>query len=100
MTNEAQRRAVAADRRRLAERGMGRYEVRGLVADKALLRNLARRLASNDAGAAALRDEMKRRLGEEPARRGGIVAALRRSPLVGAVLPLDRAAPPDRAPGR
>ena len=45
MPSTSQRRAIEAHRRRLAERGLGRFEVRGLEADKDLIRGLARRLA-------------------------------------------------------
>src|SRR5579872_359630 len=53
----SQERAVANHRRRLRERGLARYEVRGLPQDKQLVRELARRLASNGGcGASARRD--------------------------------------------
>ncbi|HXQ67934.1 MAG TPA: hypothetical protein VN980_15275 [Alphaproteobacteria bacterium] len=90
MTKASQRRAVAAHRRRLAERGLSRYEVRGLEADKELIRSLARRLGAGDAKAARLRTELAEKAAAEPPRRGGILAALRRSPLVGAELGLAR----------
>lgn len=95
MANASQRRAVAAHRRRLAERGLGRFEVRGLDADKDLIRKLAHRLAAGDEAAAVLRTEVARHVegtvGELP-RTGRILAALRRSPLVGAGLDLAREA--------
>ena len=91
MPSTSQRRAIEAHRRRLAERGLGRFEVRGLEADKDLIRGLARRLAADDPDAAALRVDLRRCLGGgEPPRVGGILAALRRSPLVGADLDLTR----------
>jgi predicted dinucleotide-binding enzyme len=90
MARAAQRRAVANNRRRLAERGMSRYEVRGLAGDKELVRTLARRLAGDDAAATRLRNELARQLGDQPVRRGGIYEALRRSPLVGADLQIER----------
>jgi hypothetical protein len=97
MPSNSQRRAVEAHRRRLAERGLERFEVRGLEADKQLIRGIARRLATNDAEAGALRAELARRVaGGEPQPAGGILAALRRSPLVGADLDLTR----DETPGR
>jgi hypothetical protein len=88
--NAAQRRAVATHRRRLGERGMNRYEVRGLEQDKELVRKFARRLAANDADAARLRAEVLKQVTGEPPRRGGIWAALRGSPAVGADLDLMR----------
>jgi hypothetical protein len=96
MAQASQRRAVANHRRRLAERGIKRYEVRGLEKDKELVRKLARRLAADDAGAALLRTEVSKRVSDEPSRRGGIWAALRRSPLVGANLNLEREVVPPR----
>jgi hypothetical protein len=90
MTRTSQRRAVANHRRRLGERGMSRYEVRGLADDKELVRTLARRLAKHDPASVRLRAELARQLDEEPPQRGGILAALRRSPLVGADLKLER----------
>jgi hypothetical protein len=90
VTKSSQQRAVANHRRRLAQRGFSRYEVRGLAADKELVRNLAKRLAANDREAAQLRAEMAQKVGGEKPTRGGILAALRRSPLVGADLELDR----------
>jgi hypothetical protein len=102
MPSPSQRRAVAAHRRRLAERGLGRFEVRGLEEDKDLLRGLARRLAARDDAAAALRADLARRMadgaGEAP-RTGGILAALRRSPLVGADITFDREVVDGRDPG-
>lgn len=90
MTKTSQRRAVANHRRRLRERGMSRYEVRGLNADKELVRSLAKRLAVGDAAAAKLRVEVAQKVVGEPRRRGGVLAALRRSPWVGAELDLER----------
>jgi hypothetical protein len=98
--SNSQRRAIEAHRRRLTERGLGRFEVRGLEADKDLIRGIARRLAANDDAAGALRAELARRVaGAEPPRVGGVLAALRRSPLVGADLDLSREETPGRDAG-
>lgn len=78
----AQHRAVENDRRRMKARGMARYEVRGLVADKALLRNLADRLAKGDTQAQTLREEMHRHLTPDSAPPGATWNWLRASPLV------------------
>ena len=87
MPSNSQRRAVEAHRRRLAQRGLGRFEVRGLEADKELIRGIARRLAADDAEAGVLRADLARHVADgEPPRVGGVLAALRRSPLVGADL--------------
>jgi hypothetical protein len=100
MPSNSQRRAIEAHRRRLAERGLGRFEVRGLEADKELLRGIARRLATNDEEAGALRTDLARRVSAgEPPRIGGVLAALRRSPLVGAELDLPREETPGRDAG-
>src|SRR5215467_10276319 len=90
MMRASQKRAVANDRRRLKDRGMARYEVRGLETDKQLVRKLARRLAANDDDAQRLRAEVARQVASGEPRRGGIWVALRRSPLVGAGLNLER----------
>jgi hypothetical protein len=96
MMQTSQNRAVANHRRRLTDHGMARYEVRGLETDKQLVRKLAKRLAANDADARRLRAELAQRVtGGEPCR-GGIWAALRRSPLVGADLNLEREVVPPR----
>ncbi|WP_137181065.1 hypothetical protein [Roseomonas sp. AR75] len=100
MPSNAQKRAIDAHRRRLAERGLGRFEVRGLEADKDLIRGIARRLAANDDAAGALRAELTRRIAcGEPPRVGSVLAALRRSPLVGADLDLSREESPGRDAG-
>jgi hypothetical protein len=90
MAQSAQRRAVAGYRRRQAERGIGRFEVQGLNSDKQLVRQLAARLAVDDAGAQRLRAELERTVVGEPSSHGGIFAALRRSPMVGVNLDLKR----------
>jgi hypothetical protein len=97
LSNPAQKRAIHNYRRRLNERGMARFEVVGLDADRELIRSLARRLAEESAEAAELRAEMNRRVVGEPPRRGGILAALRRSPLVGAGLEFSREVTSGRA---
>jgi hypothetical protein len=91
MSETARRRAVETYRRRLEDRGMARFEVVGLDTDRELVRAVARRLAEGDAGAVELRARLDRSLGggRTPAK-GGILAALRRSPLVGTDLDLTR----------
>jgi hypothetical protein len=96
MANSAQRRAVAGYRQRLAARGLSRYEVRGREQDKELIRTLAKRLAGNGLEAARLRTELSRAIGEEPPSGRQIWEALRRSPLVGAELDLEREVVPPR----
>jgi len=70
---------------------MVRFEVLGQREDRELIRSLARRLAQGDADAAGIRATVRRAIAEEPQRRGGILAAFRRSPLVDADLDLTRA---------
>ena len=82
----SQKKALASYRRRLVEHGKARYEVRGLEADKDLVRSVARRLAAGDAAAARLRAELKEKIAGKPRSRGAILAALRGSPLVGVEL--------------
>ena len=70
--------------------------MRGLEKDKQLVRKLAKRLFADDAEAGRLRAEVLRQVSDKPPRRGGIWAALRRSPLVGAELNLEREVVPPR----
>ena len=84
MSDTAQSRAVRNYRSRLAERGMARFEVLGRVTDRELIRSLAKRLIDDDPEAHRLRAVVRRCVAGEPPRKGGILAALRRSPLVGA----------------
>lgn len=96
MSNSSQKRAIEGYRRRLNERGLARFEVLGLDGDRELVRSVARRLAQGDEEARRLRAEIARTVAGEPPRRGGILEALRRSPLVGADLELTR----EETPGR
>jgi hypothetical protein len=89
MESTSQARAIKNYRKRLNQRGMARFEVMGLDADRDLIRSLARQLADNSQEAAEIRASM-RRISREPLKKGGILAALRRSPLVGADLNLAR----------
>ena len=87
---EAQQRAIRNYRSRLGERGLTRFEVLGREADRDLIRSLARRLAEDTPEASDLRAKVTRSIAGEPSRTGGILAALRRSPLVGMDLDLAR----------
>jgi len=89
MSNAAQRRALEKYRSRLTERGMARFEVMAMAADRELIRTLARRLAEEGSEAAQIRATVQRAIAGEP-EKGGILEALRRSPLVGADLDLAR----------
>jgi hypothetical protein len=96
MSNPSQKRALQNYRKRLNERGMARFEVLGLDADRELIRSLARQLAEKGPSAARLRATVRRTLSGEPPKKGGILAALRRSPLVGADLDIGRSVTPGR----
>jgi hypothetical protein len=90
MGDAAQKRALQNYRSRLAKRGFARFEVLGLDADRDLIRSLAKRLAEDDPDAARIRAAVTQTIAGDPPRKGGILAALRRSPLVGADLNLAR----------
>jgi hypothetical protein len=92
MPNTSQNRALRNYRSRLTERGMARFEVLGLDADRDLIRTLARRLAEDGPDAARVREAISRTIAGEAPSKGGILSALRRSPLVGADLDLGRSA--------
>ena len=85
-----QKRAVQNYRTRLSARGVIRYEVLGLEGDRDMIRSLARRLAEAGPEASSLRVTVNNTLTGEPPKKGGILAALRRSPLVEADLDLAR----------
>jgi hypothetical protein len=94
--NASQNRAVANHRRRLAERGLARYEVRGLEWDKELVRKFAGRLAANDPEAERLRQQVAGSVVKKPLTGKETWEALRRSPAVGADLDLTREVVPER----
>jgi hypothetical protein len=96
MGETSQERALKNYRKRLTARGLARFEVLGLGADRELIRSLAKRLAEGDPAAARIRAAVSRTIAGEPPRKGGILAALRRSPLVGADLDLSRSKEPGR----
>lgn len=85
----SQTRAVQNYRARLSVRGLARFDVLGLDGDRALVRALARRLAEDGPEAARLRAAVAAITDPAP-KKGGILAALRRSPMVGADLDLSR----------
>ena len=90
MVSQSQKTAVQNDRRRLSERGMSRYEIRGLDRDKALMRQLATRLAAGGAEAERIRSKLLTEIAGNKPEVGGVAAWLLRSPLVGADLDLSR----------
>ncbi len=62
----------------------------GRDVDRDLIRSIARRLAEDTPEASELRATINKAISGDPPRKGGILAALRRSPLVGANLDLTR----------
>ena len=90
LSTTPQRRALKNYRKRLNQRGLARFEVLGLDGDRDLIRSLAKRLAGGDPDSARIRATVRRTISAEPAKNGGILNALRRSPLVGADLDLER----------
>jgi hypothetical protein len=90
MGDTSQKRAVKNYRDRLHERGLARFEVLGRDIDRDLIRSLARRLADDGPDAAQLRAAVSQTIAGEPPKKGGILEALRRSPLAGADLALAR----------
>ena len=90
MSIPSQKRAVNNYRKRLHKRGIARFEVLGLGGDRDLIRSLAKRLADDSPDAARIRAEVRRTISGQPPNKGGILSALRRSPLVGADLCLAR----------
>lgn len=92
MGNPAQKRAVESYRARLTQRGFKRFEVLALESDRELIRSLARQLAEEGPEAEQARATIKAVLiAGDPPESGGILSALRRSPLVGSDLDLSRA---------
>ena len=76
---------------------MARFEVLGLDADRELIRSLARRLAGDDPDGVRIRATLRLAISGEQSKKGGILNALRRSPLVGADLDLNRPLTPGRS---
>lgn len=89
MAITAQKRAIKNYRKRLERRGMGRFEVLGLNRDRELIRALAKKLAEDGEEANQIRAQVEHSVSDAP-KKGGILAALRRSPLVGAELNIVR----------
>lgn len=86
----SQKRAIQKYRSRLGERGLARFEVLGRDSDRDLIRSLAKRLSEDTPAASELRATITEAIAGDPPKTGGILAALRRSPLVDADLDLSR----------
>src|ERR1017187_9121865 len=96
MSTTPQIRVLDNYRKRLKQRGMSRFEVLGRDSDRELIRALARRLAGGGPESARIRADVRRAISGEQSKKGGILNALRRSPLVGADLDLHRPVTPGR----
>jgi hypothetical protein len=96
MSNPAQRRANKSYRSRLGRRGIARFEVMAPDSDRELIRALARTLAEGGPDAGQTRTAIRQALSCRQAGTGAILAALRRSPMVGVDIDLGRT----REPGR
>ena len=90
MNNDAQKRAIENYRSRLTKRGIIRFEIQALERDRDLIRALARKLTEEGQIAGQLRRVVQQAVAGGSPKTGGILAALRRSPLVGADLDLSR----------
>jgi hypothetical protein len=90
MSKSSQKRALKNYRNRLVERGLSRFEVLGLDTDRGLIRSLAKQLAASGTDAARIRATVSRTISGDLAKKGGVLAALRRSPLVGIELDVTR----------
>jgi hypothetical protein len=90
MASRAQKRAITNYRSRLTGQGIVRFELQAFEADRDLIRALARKLVENGPDAGQVRRTIQQAVSGEQRESGGILAALRRSPLVGADLDLTR----------
>ena len=90
MRRTSQQRAIANFRKRLAKKGLIRFEVTGRDVDRDLIRTVARCLAEGGPASDRLRAAVKQNLGGEPPKKGGILKALLASPLIGSELDLTR----------
>ena len=90
MGSAAQKKALTAYRERLARRGISRFEVLGREDDRELIRSLAKHLADGGPEASEIRDHSASHRVRTAREREGFLAALRRSPLVGAELAFER----------
>ena len=96
MSTVPKKRALNQHPKGLTQKGMARFEVLGLSTDREMIRALAKRLASDDAESVQIRANIHQSMISETDEIGGILEALRRSPLVGADLNLCRRKTPSR----
>src|SRR5690348_5525033 len=96
MSTTSQKRALHRYSKRISDEGMARFEILVRQSDRELIRSVAKRLASDDPDSARLRSTLRVAMSEGESTKGGILAALRRSPLVGADVGMKRAPTPGR----
>ena len=96
MITVPQKHALQRYRKRLRQQGLARFEVLGRATDRELIRAAARRLAEDGADSTRIRTAIRGAIAGESPAKGGILAALRRSPLVGADLEIKREKGQDR----
>ena len=82
MSETSKARATEKYFRRLAERGLVRFEVLGRDVDRAVVRLFAKCLSEGGEEAQLLRAAVGQAAAADLPRKGGILEALRRSPLV------------------
>jgi hypothetical protein len=90
MASRAQKDAIANYRSRQTGRGLVRLELQAFEADRDLIRALARKLVEEGPDTGRIRRIVQQAVAGEHREAGGILAALRRSPLAGADLDLTR----------
>jgi hypothetical protein len=90
LASRAQKKAITNYRSRLTGRGLVRFELQAFEADRDLIKALARKLVEEGPEAGQIRRTVQGAVSGDAGKPGGILAALRRSPLVGAELDLTR----------
>lgn len=73
MSRTSQNRAIKNYRSRLRKRGVVRFEVLGLDADRELIRSLAKRLTQDDPEASRIRSEVTRTVSNILPRKAGFL---------------------------
>ena len=90
MSKASQKRAVRSYRKRLSVRGMSRFEVVAKKEDRDLIRSVAQRLSESTNDRVSIRAALQDVLSGNSQPKGGILRALRASPLVGEDLGIER----------
>ncbi len=90
MSSLAQRKALQTYREKLVKRGLIRFELMAPESDRSLLREVAASLTQGGAEADKIRTELKNLCSDHAPSKGGVISALRKSPLVGAKLKIER----------